>query len=271
MQARAVILAALCVSLGACANGDYFAYVVDSGQAPNGFPGQHLQLAQMTDPTGPAATLNATLLDTTIPDGNGSSSIGQLWASPRNYRLLAFVDEVGSDFHDQNLDAWDMLGVGVRLPLVNELSVAGIINRKNCPSAVFAAYLATQEPPGTPQSVLDAVDYHVPMDPQTIINLPAPQISGWVDDLRVALSWTFPFNTTDGASLQDTFQVIVTWPGNGDSPTIACVSQLPAVPNPPTALTADPTIRLRGVPVKWPPNGPIQAERPGAIAGVIKP
>lgn len=275
MQARGVIVAALCLVLGACAE-NHFAYVVQTGQKPDGTPAQQLRLAQITDPSpppaGPTATGISTLMDTANPDGNGLSTIQGLWISPGNLRLLALVDEVGPDFFDKNLNTWNMAN-GTTQPLVNELTVIQIIHRKTCPSAAFDAYLANLKMQGAPQSELDSLDFSVPTaNPSDVINLPEPQIQGWVDDTHLALRWTFPFTTTDNASLQDTFQVIVAWTQAGAPATVVCTSQPPVIPHPATALSADPTIRLNGNPVKFTQQGqPVPAPPAQMIAGVISP
>jgi hypothetical protein len=275
MQARAVIVAMLCLALGACAK-DHFAYVTQTGTKPDNTQAQQLRLAQITAPTpatGPAATGIATLIDTSVPDGSGLLTILGLWVSPANIRLLAQVDDVGGDFFDKNLNAFNM-SEGTALPLVNELTVIQIIHRKTCPSAAFDAYLATLKSQGTPQAVLDGLDFSVPdAGPSDLTNLPEPVILGWIDDLNLALTWTFPLSTSDNnpMPLQDTFKVIVTWPIQQGAPArVACVAQPPTIPHPATALSADPTIRLNGTPVNFTQQGqPIPAPPAQFIAGIV--
>ena len=53
----------------------------------------------------------------------------------------------------------------------------------------------------------------------------------------------------------------------GGPATVTCTSLRPTVPHPPTALSADPTIRLHGNPVKWTQHGhPIPAPQARDIA-----
>lgn len=235
------------------------------------FEGRKLILSTSSPPTGPAAAELKTLMDTVF-SVQEISTIQGLWVSPGNLRLLALVDD-DTDRLDQNLYVWNM-GDGTALSLVNEQTVAPIIRRQTCPSPAFDAYLANLRMHGTPQSELDSLDFNLNFnDAADQNNLPAPQILGWLDDTHLALSWTIQFYTTDiHQPLQDNFLLIATWPLNGAQATVACTSLRPPVPHPPTALSADPTIRLHGNPVKWTDHGrPIPAPQARFVAGVISP
>jgi hypothetical protein len=233
-------------------NRSRFAYLIQtSATAPDGEPGTQVRLARFTaglklrrfglpQPTPKAADVK-TVLDTATV--TSPTQVHKLLASPLNTRVLVHSSELPIGALDENLQVWNMATATGGL-LFNEHSAAGYMNKTTCPSAVFKAYLAAAYP-GAPPATTDPIDYELSVEGMDGANIAPPQILGWIDEQKVALKWKFRFNTSDGgASLEDTFDIVVTWPTGGGNPTMVC-APAPAIPSVPTVLTADPTIKLR--------------------------
>lgn len=229
-----------------------FAYLIQtSAVATGGGPATQVRLARITEglkpqrfgimPVTPKAADVRVLMDTAKV--NSPTEVVQMFVSPLNTRLLVYSSELPLNALDQNLDVWNVT-TGNSQGRFNEHRAASYMNKTTCPSAAFKAYLADAYP-GAPPAVTDGVDYALAVDGVDGANVASPQILGWIDEQKLALKWKFRFNTSDGgASLEETFDIVITWPPGGGLATMVC-APAPAVPAAKTALTADPTIKLR--------------------------
>jgi hypothetical protein len=228
-----------------------FAYLIQTkAVGPDGQPGTQVRLARITSglkpplfgrPPSPKAEDVKTLMDTATV--SSPTQVNKLYASPLNTRLLIHSSEVPINALDENLHFWNMAtgGGGV---LFNEHSASNYMNKTTCPSAVFKNYIDAAYP-GAPPAATAAVDYKLSVEGVDGANVAAPQILGWIDEQKVALRWKLRFNTSDGGtSLEDTFDIVLTWTGGASKPTMAC-APAPVIAAPATVLTADPVIKLR--------------------------
>jgi hypothetical protein len=248
-----------------------FAYLIQTtAVGPDGSPGTQVRLARITQglkpplfgrPPDPVAADVATLVDTAAKAS--PTQVNLLAVSPKNTRLLVYSSETPINTLDQNLQVWN-IATGAGGALFNEHSASNAMNKSACPSAVFKQYVDANYA-GAPPAVVAALDYKLSVEGMDGANIAAPQILGWIDEQKLALTWKLRFNVTDGTSLEDTFGLVLTWPTSGP-PTLACAAA-PAIPKPDTVLTADPTNRLRGKAVRF-GLAPRSALR---IAGIIYP
>lgn len=246
-----------------------FVYVQEpGGKNPDGTDAQVARLALITaglkpGPTDPKASDLLTLMDTaalTTP-----TEIVWVGVSPKNARVLLYSAETPRGALDHNLNVWNM-GTAAAAPLFNEHTASGVIKRAVCSSPVFQNYLATVYA-DAPQPVKDALDFKIAVDGLEGANVAPPQIHGWADDNRVALTWKFMLQVSDGSVIgPETFDLVLTWPAGNAKATLACAPK-PAIPKPATALSADPTIRLHGKPVTF--GGATRTAT--HVAGVIAP
>jgi len=246
-----------------------FVYVQETdGKTPDGSDAQVARLARITaglksGPIDPKASDVATLMDTAALAS--PTSIVWIGASPKNARVLVYSAETPINALDHNLNVWNM-ATGAAAPLFNEHTASGVIKRGVCPSPVFQNYLTTAYA-DAPQPVKDALDFKIAVDGSEGGNVPAPQIHGWADDNRVVLTWMFMLQVSDGALIgPETFDLIVNWPAANAKATLTCAPK-PAIPNPATALSANPTIRLHGKPVTF---GGVSRSATH-VAGIIAP
>lgn len=93
------------------------------------------------------------------PAGEIPESYVRITVRPDNAFVAAYSAQVGIDFVDYNIAIYEMNG-GTLSVRFNEHSLSGV-NRANCPSPLFDAFLASEAALGVPQSQIDSYDYSV--------------------------------------------------------------------------------------------------------------